>query len=179
MSKKVLVLSCSPRRGGNSDLLCDEFVKGAQEAGNQVEKIFFGDKRISYCKGCEVCDSTHECIQQDDMTEILEKMVNADVIVLSSPIYFYTPDAQIKTLIDRCVPRFTEIKNKEFYYIITAADTGQKNMQKAIDFFRGFTLDCLEGTKERGILYGLGIWHKGEVKGSKYMAEAYDMGKNV
>ena len=52
-------------------------------------------------------------------------------------------------------------------------------MQKAIDFFRGFTLDCLEGTKERGILYGLGIWHKGEVKGTKYMAEAYDMGKNV
>ena len=55
MTKKVLILSSSPRRGGNSDTLCDEFMRGAQEAGNQVEKIFLKDKNINYCTGCSVC----------------------------------------------------------------------------------------------------------------------------
>ena len=55
MSKKVLILSSSPRRGGNSDTLCDEFLRGAQEAGHEVEKIFLKDKTIHYCTGCGVC----------------------------------------------------------------------------------------------------------------------------
>ena len=179
MGKRVLVLSSSPRKGGNSDLLCDEFVKGAKASGHEEKKIFLADKRINYCKGCEVCNTTHKCVQKDDMEEILNKMLEADVIVLASPIYFYTMDAQMKALIDRCVPRYTEISNKEFYYIITAADTSRDNMQKAIDGFRGFTLDCLPGTEEKGILYGLGVWHKGEVTGTNLMKDAYDMGKNV
>ena len=179
MGKKILVVSSSPRRGGNSDLLCDDFVKGAQEAGHNVEKIFLADKHINYCKGCEVCDSTSECIQQDDMQEILDKVVDSAVIVPAAPIYFNTPCAQMKTFIDRCVPRYLDIKNKEFYYIITAADTMPKNMDRALSSFRGFTLDCLEGTKESGILYGLGVWHKGEVKGSALLADAYNMGKNA
>lgn len=179
MSKKILVLSASPRKGGNSDLLCDEFIKGAQETGHSVEKIFLGEKQINYCKGCEVCNNTYKCIQKDDMEDILTKMTAADVIVLATPVYFYTMDAQMKTLIDRTVPRYTEIRNKEFYYIITAADTSKANMQKTIDGFRGFTVDCLPGTKERGILYGLGVWHKGEVKDTNLMTEAYNMGKSV
>ncbi len=179
MAKKILILSASPRKHGNSDILSDEFAKGATEAGNQVEKIFIMGKKINYCRGCEVCDSTHQCIQDDDMDEILEKMVQADVIVLASPVYFYTIDGQMKTLIDRTVPRYMEISNKEFYYIITAADTNISNMQKAIECFRGFTMDCLSGSVERGILLGLGIWHKGEVEKTRYIEEAYTMGKNV
>ena len=54
MSKKVLILSGSPRKGGNSDFLCDAFMKGAQEAGHDVEKIFINDKKISYCRACYV-----------------------------------------------------------------------------------------------------------------------------
>ena len=179
MSKKVLVLSSSPRKDGNSDLLCDEFVKGAKASGHDAEKIFLAEKQINYCKGCEVCNTTHKCVQKDDMEEILDKMINSDVIVLATPVYFYTPDGQMKTLIDRTVPRYTEIQNKEFYYIITAADTSRANMQKTIECFRGFTVDCLTGTKEKGILYGLGVWHKGEVAGTTLMKEAYNMGKNV
>ena len=75
MSKKVLILSSSPRKGGNSDLLCDEFMKGAKEAGHNVEKIFIAQKKINYCTGCGVCNSTHKCVQDDDMKEILDKMI--------------------------------------------------------------------------------------------------------
>lgn len=89
--KKVLVLSSSPRKGGNSDILCDEFILGAKESGNDVEKIFLKDKKINYCVACEYCTKNNGiCIQKDDMAEILDKMVKADVIVMATPVYFYT-----------------------------------------------------------------------------------------
>lgn len=126
MNKNVLVISASPRKGGNSDTLCDEFIRGAQESGNHAEKIFLASKNIKYCIGCGVCNTTQKCVQKDDMAEILDKMVEADVIVLATPVYFYTMDAQMKTLIDRTVPRYTEIQNKDFYFIVAAADTERK-----------------------------------------------------
>lgn len=92
--KKVLILSGSPRKGGNSDTLCDEFMKGAIEAGNEVEKIFVAGKNIGYCKACYACKDTGVCVIKDDMAEVLQKMLDADVIVLSSPVYFYSISAQ-------------------------------------------------------------------------------------
>lgn len=179
MSKKVLILSSSPRKGGNSDTLCDEFMRGALETGHEVEKIFLRDRTIDYCMGCGICNTTHKCVQEDDMADILDKMVNTDVIVMATPVYFYTMDAQMKTLIDRTVPRYTEISNKEFYYIITAADTEITNMEKTIESFRGFTLDCLENAIEKGTIYGIGAWKKGDILNSETMQQAYQMGKNI
>jgi len=177
MSKNILVISASPRKGGNSDTLCDEFIRGAKDNGHITEKIFLKDRKINYCMGCGVCNSTHRCVQKDDMQEILEKMVKADVIVMATPVYFYSMNAQMKTFIDRTVPRYTEIKGKDFYYIITAADTKVANMQKAIEGFRGFTIDCLEDTKEKGIIYGINAWNEGDIKDTPAMQQAYEMGK--
>lgn len=174
--KNILVISASPRKGGNSDVLCDEFIKGAQEAGNKAEKIFLRNHKVNYCTGCGVCNSTHRCVQKDDMAEIMDKMVNADVIVFATPVYFYTMDAQLKTLIDRTVPRYTEMVDKEVYYILTAADTNAANLEKTVESIRGFTLDCLDGAEEKGILYATGVWEKGEVQTSPYMKTAYEMG---
>ncbi|MDP4178464.1 MAG: flavodoxin family protein [Bacillota bacterium] len=179
MSKKVLILSASPRKEGNSDTLCSEFMRGAVEAKNDVEKIFLSDKKINYCTGCGVCNTTSKCVQKDEMAEILDKMITADVIVMATPVYFYTMDAQMKTLIDRTVSRYKEIKNKEFYYIITAADAEISNMQKTIESFRGFTLDCLDGAVEKGIIYGIGAWNKGDILKTSVMRQSYEMGKNV
>jgi multimeric flavodoxin WrbA len=178
MSKKVLVLSASPRRGGNSDLLCDEFIKGAQEAGSQAEKVFLKDKTIHYCTGCGTCFNTKRCSQKDDMGEILEKMVNADVIVMATPVYFYSLNGQMKTLIDRTCPRYTEISNKEFYFILTAYDSDDQKMQPTLEAFRGFT-DCLEGPVEKGIIYGTGAWNIGDIIGTPAMGQAYQMGKSA
>ena len=113
------------------------------------------------------------------MADILDKMVKADVIVFATPVYFYTMDGQLKTLIDRTVPRYTEISGKEFYYIVTAADTEVANMQKTIEGIRGFTLDCLDQSVEKGILYGVGVWRVGDIQKTQMMIEAYKMGKNA
>lgn len=177
--KNVLILSGSPRKGGNSDLLCDEFMRGAREAGHQVEKIRVAEKNIRYCTGCGVCNNTHKCVLKDDMADILDKMLSADVIVMASPVYFYTMNGQMKTLIDRAVPRYTELSNKEFYFIVAAADSDKKMMQKTIDGFLGLTEDCLYNAVVKGIVYGLGAWQIGEIKGNPAMQEAYHMGQSI
>lgn len=87
--KKVLILSSSPRRRGNSDTLCDEFMRGAIEGGNEVEKVFLRDKNIHPCLGCSVCSYEKKpCPQKDDAAEVIQKMLEADVIVMGTPVYF-------------------------------------------------------------------------------------------
>lgn len=178
MSKRVLVFSASPRKGGNSDLLCDQFVTGAQEVGHQAEKIFLKDKKINYCTGCGACFGGKKCSQKDDMTEVLEKMVSADVIVMATPVYFYTMNGQMKTLIDRTCSRYTEIKNKDFYFIVAAADGSNPAMERTLEGFRGFT-SCLTKPKEKGVIYGTGAWNVGDIRGKPAMKEAYELGKAV
>lgn len=178
MSKNVLILSGSPRRGGNSDLLCDAFQQGAEAAGNTVEKIFVRDQKIGYCIACYGCRKTGKCVLKDDMGLILEKMHWADVIVMASPVYFYSIDGQMKTLIDRTLAQWTKLENKEFYYIMTAAEDSDTVMDCTLECFRGFAV-CLKGSRERGVLYGKGVYEAGEVKNTKYMQEAYEMGKGV
>ena len=179
MSKKILILSASPRKGGNSDLLCDQFMLGAKEAGNKAEKIFLRDKSINHCLACGACQGNGgKCVQKDDMAEVLDKMIAADVIVMATPVYFYTMNGQMKTLIDRTYARYTKIRDKEMYFIMAAAVNNKNALQRTLEGFRGFT-SCLSGAKEQGVIYGTGAWKAGDIKGSTAMNEAYEMGKNV
>lgn len=179
MSKKVLVISSSPRKNGNSDILCDQFISGAKDAGNQVEKICLREKKINCCIGCSFCATNNgQCVQKDDMAEILEKIICSDVVVLATPVYFYSICAQLKMMIDRTVAKYTEIKNKELYFIITAAENDKQIMERTVEDLRGFR-DCLEGAVEKGVIYGAGAWQKGEIKNTDAMQEAYDMSKSI
>lgn len=179
MSKKVLILSGSPRKGGNSDLLCDEFMRGAQENGNVVEKIRITEKNVAPCKACYYCrKSGGQCVMKDDMGEILQKMIDADVLVLASPVYFYSIDAQLKAVIDRTVARWLEVKDKEFYYIATCADTEKESCESTLACFRGYA-DCVEGAKEMGVIYGTGAYERGEIRDTPAFRQAYEMGKGV
>lgn len=178
MSKKVLILSGSPRKGGNSDILCDEFAKGAIEAGHEVEKIRVAEKNIGYCRACYACKETGKCVIKDDMAEVLQKMIDADVLVLASPVYFYSIDAQLKAVIDRTVARWLEVRDKEFYYIVTAADSEHSSAETTLACFRGYA-DCVEGAKEMGVIYGMGAYEKGEIKSLPAMDDAYEAGKRV
>ena len=176
--EKVLILSGSPRKNGNSDILCDEFARGAAEAGNHVEKIRVAEKNIGFCRACYACRGTGVCAIKDDMAEVLQKMIDADVLVLASPVYFYSIDAQLKALIDRTVARWLEVKNKEFYYIVTAADSEKEAAETTLACFRGY-VDCVDGAIEKGVIYGMGVYEKGKVKDTAAMKEAYEMGRNV
>lgn len=177
MSKKILIISGSPRRG-NSDMLCEEFKRGAEETGNAVEKIDLRTKKIGFCRGCYRCTESGRCVIDDDVPSIVDSIQDADVVVMASPVYFYSVDAQLKAVIDRCVSKWTEISGKQFYYIVTAAEESDTVADCTIQCMRGFA-DCLEGSVERGIVIRKGVHGAGEVKDTDAMEEAYAMGRNV
>ena len=171
--KKVLIISSSPSKGGNSDLLCDEFLRGAKEAGHEAEKVFLGDLDIRFLKIKDDYTDRNLGIN-DDAPKVVAKMIAADVIVMATPIYNDNMCGQMKTMLDRVFEREHEVKNKEFYFIMTA---GGSNTECALLGFRNFRY--LPGSKEKGVIQGTGIHLKGSVKGKPVMKEAYEMGKNV
>ena len=179
INKNILILSSSPRKGGNSDILCNEFMRGALESGHSVEKLVTSEKNIAYCTGCYYCRSSGGvCAIKDDMQEILAKIIKADVIVLATPVYFYSVTAQLKTVIDRTVARWKEVKNKDFYFIMTCGDNETNSCETTLTVLRSY-LTCVSGAKERGVICGIGVYDKGEIKNTKAIIDAYEMGKNV
>ena len=178
MAKKVTVISTSIRPNSNSELLAKSFAEGAEAAGNEVTFITLKDKDIRFCRGCLSCHQTGKCIIQDDVAPIMDVVLHADVVVWATPIYYFGMSGQMKTLIDRCCARYTEITNKNFYFIVTAAEPSIPAMERTIDGFRGF-LDCLEGAREKGIIYGTGVWKVGEIEGKPVLKEAYEIGEKI
>lgn len=176
--RNILAISASPRGGGNSDVLCDQFLKGAAENGNQTRKIRLAEMELHPCIACYGCTKTGKCVINDSMEQIQQSLVEADVIALATPVYFYSMDAQLKMMIDRCLPRYREMKDKEIYFIITAADPEHSAVDETAAGLRGF-LRCLPGAKEAGIIYGTGTWDKGDVYKHPSYTQAYEMGKQL
>ena len=177
--KKVLILEGSPRRKGNSAILCEEFAHGAEEAGCSVEKVHVAAKKIAGCLGCNACyRNGGACVQKDDMAEIREKMLAADVIVLASPIYFYSMTAQMKAVIDRSYAFYQQLEGRTFCFIITCGATDASYTETMLASLRGFTC-CIPNAKEGGYVLGIGAMEAGEIRQSAVMEEAYQLGRGV
>lgn len=174
----ILTLNSSPRKGGNSEVLCERFAKGAEESGNTVQKIDLRSKKLSPCRACYGCMETHKCVIRDDMAEVFQAMLQADVIVLSSPVYFYSVSAQMKMLIDRCLVNHKALKGKQFYFIVTAADPQHEAADGTLAAFHGF-VRCIPEGEEKGVIYGTGTWDKGDVYKHPSYEHAYLMGKGI
>lgn len=101
MGMKVLGIACSPRRGGNSEILLDNTLRGAQSRGAESTKIVLAELNIAPCRGCEAC-RRGGCIQQDDMDRVYPLLEESEALVLATPIYFYGLPAQAKAMVDRC-----------------------------------------------------------------------------
>jgi multimeric flavodoxin WrbA len=101
MSKRILVIKSSPRQKGNSNVLAEQVVEAASQAGAQVESIHLHGMDIRPCDGCDSCRETRVCVVKDEMQPLYAKLLAADALVLASPIYWFTYSAQLKTFIDR------------------------------------------------------------------------------
>jgi NAD(P)H-dependent FMN reductase len=99
---KVLGIYGSPRRGGNTDLLLKEFMRGCQGKGAEIEEIFLRDMKISPCLEIYACRKDGKCPIRDDMETLYPKLAEADIVALASPVFFYGVSAQVKAMIDRC-----------------------------------------------------------------------------
>jgi len=172
MNKKVLILSSSPRKGGNSETLAAAFAKGAQEAGNQVETVYLREKRYSFCKGCLACLKLGHCVIQDDAVEIAAKMHDADVLVFATPVYYYSVSGQLKTMLDRANPLYgSDYAFTKAYLLASAAENEPETVQGWVDCFPRCVL--------AGTVFAGGVSSVGDIAGHPALQKAYKMGKEV
>ena len=179
MSKKVFVISTSPRKGGNSDTLADALVRGAQEAGNDVEKVTLCDKTIGFCRGCLACQSTQRCVIHDDADPIVQKMQMADVLVFATPIYYYGMCGQMKTMLDRANPLYTaDYAFRDIYLLTAAAEEDDQVPARAESGLTGW-IDCFEKARLAGTVFAGGVNGPGETVGHPALERARAMGRQV
>lgn len=176
MSKKVLVISASPRKGGNSETLAKEFAKGAQEAGHTVEMVSLHDKTIGFCTGCFACQKTGRCVIKDDADIIAQKMLKAEVIAFATPVYFYDMSGQMKTMLDRSNPCFpSDYAFRDIYLLAAAADEEESAMDGTVKGLQGW-VDCFEKANLKRAVRAVGVTDVDDIAGKPILREAYELG---
>lgn len=180
MGKKILMLSTSPRKNGNSQALADAFCQGAAKAGHEVEKVWLGDKDIGFCTGCLACQKTEKCVRSDDMTAIVEQMRGADVIAFATPIYFYEMSGQMKTLLDRSNPLFPgAYAFRDIYLLAASADEDPRSMDGAVKGLEGW-ISCFDKARLAGVVRGVGADGPGTIHNlPRILEQARNMGEAV
>lgn len=174
--KKILIIKTSPRKGGNSDRLADEFARGAREKGHQVEEVSLVGKEIAFCKGCLVCGKTQRCVIHDDADIIREKMLHTEVIVWATPVYYYSCSGQMKTMIDRSNPLYnSDYEFRETYLLAAAAENEEHAVEGAKTALQGW-VDCFDRLEMKGVVFAGGVNEKGDIEGHPALAEAYRLG---
>ncbi len=179
MSKKVLIISSSLRKGSNSEALAKEFESGAIESGNEVETVSLRGKSIGFCRGCLACQKLGRCVINDDALEIAEKMKSADVLVYATPVYYYSVSGQLKTMLDRANSLYgSDYRFTDVYLLATAAEDESYTVEGAQKAVQGW-VDCFERAKLCGVIFAGGVNDAGDIAGHKGLTEAYEAGKNV
>lgn len=181
MSKNILVITGSPRIGGNSDLLADAYIKGAKSAGHTVTKFETGLKKIGPCKACDTCWSKGTpCSFDDDFTQLCSLLEAADRVVFVSPLYWFGLSAQIKLAIDRLYAYCSEnakrkLKIKQASLIVCGADTDAKIFKGAVKTYKNICRYL--NWKNKGVLIVPGVSAKGDVVKTDGLALTESMGK--
>ncbi len=179
MNKKVLIISSSLRKGGNSEMLAKEFEKGALKADNKVEIVSLRDKSIGFCRGCLACLKLGKCVIGDDAVEIAEKIKSADVLVFATPVYYYSVSGQLKTMLDRANPLYdSDYRFTDVYLLAAAAEDEKTTVEGAEKAVQGW-VDCFERARLAGVVFAGGVNDVGDIAGHKGLTEAYEAGKNV
>ena len=179
MSKHVLIISSSPRKGGNSETLAASFAKGAEETGHKVETVYLREKKYGFCKGCLACLKVGHCVINDDAVEIAARMHDADVLVFATPVYYYSVSGQLKTMLDRANPLFdSDYAFTKAYLLATAAEDGEETVEGTVKAVQGW-VDCFERCELAGTVFAGGVNDVGDIAGHPALEKAYQMGKEV
>ena len=179
MHKKVLIISSSPRKGGNSETLAAAFAKGAEEEGNRVETVHLREKQYGFCKGCFACLKLGHCVIKDDAVEIAAKMHDADVLVFATPVYYYSVSGQLKTMLDRANSLFdTDYAFTKAYLLATAAEDEPETVTGAVRAVQGW-VDCFSRCQLVETVFAGGVTDIGGIAGHPALERAYQVGKEI
>ena len=177
--KRVIVISTSLRKGSNRDMLADQFAEGAKAAGHEVEKISLVGKNIQFCKGCLGCQKLGRCVIDDDVNNIMAKVLQADVICWATPIYYYEMSGQMKTLIDRMNAMYEQDYHfRDIYLLTTAAENETETPKRAEIGLTGW-IDCYPKSHLAGHLFCGGVNDAREIEGNTKLREAFELGEKI
>jgi multimeric flavodoxin WrbA len=176
--KKILILSGSGRRHGNSEKLADAFIKGA-ELNNEITKITLANKKIAPCCNCNYCQNHNgECAIHDDMQEIITALQNNEILVLCSPVYYLGFSAQLKTVIDRTYAESAIGRKIQSAILLFVA--GKKD-----DFVSDCMINAYQqlsdylGFQNLGIISAKGFENPNEIESSQILIDAFELGKSI
>jgi multimeric flavodoxin WrbA len=186
----VLGIFGSPRKGGNTELLLEETLRGAETEGAKVTRLHLSDFTITPCKECHGCDTTGNCVILDDMQKIYPKLLEADVLILASPIFFYGVTAWTKALIDRCQALWSrkyllkdpslgkEGKKRKGFFLSVGATKGPRVFEGAILTVKYF-FDVLNA-EYVGELVFRGVEAKADIlKHAEALQQAFEAGRKL
>jgi multimeric flavodoxin WrbA len=182
MSKNIVILNGSPRRKGNTSALAEAFAKGAEENGNRVTEFFLQDMEVNGCMGCFGGHSERECpcVQKDGMAEVYPAVRDADVMVLASPLYYWSVSGQLKTAIDRLFAleegggQHLRGNGKAGVLLMAAEGNGFEDSLAYFDHL----MEHLQWKNLGSVLAG-GNMAVGDIEGKPEIEQAYRLGKSL
>jgi len=185
---KLLAVQGSPRKGGNTEILLDEAIRGAQDVGAQVKKVELRLLHITPCLEIYACKKTGQCPIQDDMTALYSEMESSQRLILASPIFFYSVTAHAKAFIDRCQAgwarryvlgrRIESAVERRGAFIAVGATSG-KRLFEGVKLTVKYFFDALDMVYAEDLLIR-GIDEKGEIlKHPEHLQTAYDLGRRM
>ena len=176
---KIIILQGSPNIEGSTNLLVESFSKGARENGHEIKRIDVANLEINPCIGCIACGYEGTCVQDDDNEMIKNEILNSDMIVFTTPLYYYGMTAQLKTVIDRFCSYNSSLHNKRLKSVLLAVAWNSDD----------WTFDALESYyktlvrychfEDKGMILGYGCGTPSMTNNSKYIKKAYELGKEV
>jgi NAD(P)H-dependent FMN reductase len=172
---RVLGIVGSPRRKGNTEILVDEVLRGAAEAGATIEKVILTRLNVSPCLACDGCRRTGQCVQRDDLAPLLEQMQASRVWVLGTPLYWFGPSAQLKAFVDRWYSTTAERSTADFrgrrvILAVPMEDEDPAGARHAV----GMLTDAVEWIKAEvyATILATGVAERGAVRGHPEVLEA-------
>lgn len=179
MGKHILVLTGSPRQGGNSDLMADAFIRGAKSAGHQVTKIETAQLKIGGCTACERCYSSGgACVQGDDFNQVAKAMEQADAIVFSTPIYWFTFPTYLKAVIDKFYSFLIAEKRLPIResMLLVCGEMEESSIFDGIINSYSQSISYMNW-QDRGCFYVTGVCKKGDILSTGSLAQIEEIAK--
>ena len=179
MSKNIVILSGSPRKGGNTDRLTAAFIAGAESLGKRVTLFRVADMGIGGCLGCNHCfEEKGVCVQKDDMPQILGALRKADTIIFASPIYYFSVTAQLKLAIDRTYALLSEKPPiHQAALLITCGDGDVGAAEGAVVMYNHMC--SYSKWEDAGIIIAPGLHEPGEIEGRGELEQARNLGREI
>lgn len=175
---KILVLTGSPRKNGNSSLLAERFIQGATEAGHSVTRFDAAHSEVHPCIACNSCGMDGPCVFKDDFETVREHIIPADMVVFATPMYYFGISAQLKAVIDRFYAINGRIHvPKRAALLMTYANTAPSQAAPIAAHY-DVLLDYL-GWRDVGRVIAPGVWTAGSVRDTPYPERAYRLGAGL